>query len=145
MRDRPEIVNRISKRKAVVALIRDFGRPFTTEQLWEACRAMPNPISLATLYRILKKLRNEGVIKDICLPHGQQVSVYTDSAVVCVVECLNCGRYANCQALSTQFTSLIGQSEIDPAQAIILLRSPCCRGDECGTCENRAPRLRYMS
>lgn len=129
MRDHREI--RGPRRRAVVALIQNFGRPFTTEEMFKVCSGMPNPISRATLYRILRTLREEGALKDVFLPHGQQISIYTDSAAVCVVECSDCGLYANCPGISTSLASAIEQAELEPALTAIFLRSRCPKLRDC--------------
>ncbi len=131
MRDLPETKIRGSRKRAVVAAIRNFGRPFTTEQMFKICSDMPKPISRATLYRILRTLREEGTLKDVFLPHGQQVSIYTKSAIVCVVECADCGLYANCPGISGSLASAMEGTELEPTLTAIFLRSRCPRLTDC--------------
>jgi Fe2+ or Zn2+ uptake regulation protein len=126
-----EIKTRSPRRRAVIALIRDFGKPFTAKQLWEVCGDLPHPISRATLYRILRALRDKGIVKDIFLSYGEQVSIYANSSIVCVVECLSCGLYTSCPKLTASLATTIEQSEMDPSQTAIFLRSPCPRIDGC--------------
>lgn len=132
-----ELRVRGARRLAVVALIREFGRPFTTEQLWKVCSQMPNPISRATLYRLLRVLREEGLLKDIFLPHGQQVSIYTNAATVCVVECSGCGLYADCPELSSGLASAIERAKLKPSLTAIFLRGLC---PECSAGKRREMR-----
>ncbi|CAN5808968.1 hypothetical protein BH09VER1_BH09VER1_32790 [soil metagenome] len=112
-------------------MIQNFGQPFTTEQMFKACSRLPNPISRATLYRILRTLREEGALKDVFLPHGQQVSIYTDSTLICVMECSDCGVYANCPGLKDKLALAVAESAIEPALMAIFLRSPCPKKNGC--------------
>jgi Fe2+ or Zn2+ uptake regulation protein len=131
MPDHLEIKTLGPRRRAVIGLMREMGRPFTIAQLWKICSRMPNAISRATLYRLVRALRDEGTVKEIFLPHGQQILVYTDSPVICVVECLTCGLYADCPTLSAQLVPVIAQSEITPTQTVIFLRGPCQNINDC--------------
>jgi len=138
MRDLAVRKVRGSRKRAVVAAIRSFGRPFTTEQMFKICSDMPNPISRATLYRILRALRQEGTLKDVFLPHGQQVSIYTESAIVCVVECADCGLYANCPGISDSLALAMERTELEPTLTAVFLRSRCPRLTDCNKLTEQA-------
>jgi len=131
MNSEVETGRRASRRRKVVALIRELGRPFTAEQIWKICSAWPDRISRATLYRILRALRDKSILKFIVLPNGRQVAVCTEARTFCIVECLDCGNYIDCPKLQADLCDWVEHLQPSAHEAAVYLRSGCPHQPRC--------------
>jgi Fur family transcriptional regulator, ferric uptake regulator len=107
--------------------------PFTAEQLFELAQRFLPGVSRSTVYRTICILRDEGRIKEVCLPHGKRILAHTDADILCVVECEDCGRLTSIPTaqLNSQLTSVARAKHFAPIQSGIYIRGRC--QDWCGT------------
>lgn len=113
------------RKRAVIEAVEAIGRPFTSVQLWEFAGLFHDGISRATVYRILRKLRADGFIKDVILPHGLRVSIRTEAEAYCILECEDCGRFKMCLAVAKQIETAISDSDLLPLQSAVYIRGRC--------------------
>jgi len=113
------------RKRAVIEAVEAIGRPFTSVQLWEFAGLFHEGISQANVYRILRKLRADGFIKDVILPHGLRVSIRTESEAYCILECEDCGRFKMCLAVAKQIETAVSGSDLLPLQSAVYIRGRC--------------------
>jgi Fe2+ or Zn2+ uptake regulation protein len=124
-----------SRKKAVIDAVEQAEGPFTAQQLWRLSRKFRAGISRSTVYRMLRKLRAEGFIKDIILPHGLHVSIRTDAEAYCIAECEDCGRFRMCPELASTVAANAQEIPILPFQTAIYLRGRCREKLVSGRCQ----------
>lgn len=111
--------------RAVRLAIDALAGPFTAAQLFQRCREFHPGISRATVYRELRKLREEHYIRDIILPHGLHVSVRSDTDGCCIAECEDCGRFGLCAQFPLDRTLADVPIPVIPSHVAIYLKGPC--------------------
>lgn len=78
-------------------------------------------------------LRDEGWIKEICLPHGKRIFAHTETDVLCIMECEDCGRFTAFAAhgLSDQLAIAAHERHLSPVLTSVYVRGRC--EDRCAT------------
>jgi Fur family transcriptional regulator, ferric uptake regulator len=115
------------RKQAVVSAVKAVQGPFTAEQLFQLAQQFLPGISRSTVYRTICILRNEGSIREVCLPHGERLFSHTDADVLCVLECEECGRFISIPAagLSSQVASVARERHFSAVQSTIYVRGQC--------------------
>jgi Fe2+ or Zn2+ uptake regulation protein len=119
------------RKQAVVNAVKQVQNPFTAEQLFHMARRLVPGVSRATVYRTICILRDEGCIKEVCLPHGKRIFAHTNAGVLCVMEC--CGRFTTFPAaeLSSQLAIVARERHLSPVHTSVYVRGRC--QDWCAT------------
>lgn len=79
------------KRRMVVELVKQFGRPFTMDELIAETRRSCPEIGRSTVYRTILALEIEDRLSEVVTPAGRRVFVARSSPLVCLAECPQCG------------------------------------------------------
>ena len=126
------------RKQAVINAVKQVQSSFTAEELFHIARRLVPGISRATVYRTICILRDEGCVKQVCLPHGKRIFAHTDADVLCVMECEDCGRFTTFPAagLSGQLAMVARERHLSPVHTSVYVRGQC--QDWCAT--GRCPR-----
>ncbi|HEY5779810.1 MAG TPA: transcriptional repressor, partial [Terrimicrobiaceae bacterium] len=129
MNTRRQIARRRNTRRkqAVVSAVKAVQSPFTAEQLYRVAQRFLPGVSRSTVYRTICILRDEGSIREVCLPHGKRILAHTDANILCVMECEDCGRFLSIPTaeLSSQLSSVAHERNFSPVQSSIYVRGRC--------------------
>jgi Fe2+ or Zn2+ uptake regulation protein len=121
------------RKQAVINAVKQVQSPFTVEQLFHMAKRLVPGVSRATVYRTICILRDEGSVKEVCLPHGKRIFAHTDADVLCVMECEDCGRFTTFPdgELSAQLAIVARERHLSPMHASVYVRGRC--QDWCAT------------
>ena len=127
------------RKQAVINAVKQVQSPFTAEQLFHMAKRLVPGVSRATVYRTICILRDEGCIKEVCLPHGKRIFAHTDADVLCVMECEDCGRFTTFPAakLSSHLAIVARERHLSPAHASVYVRGRCQDWCATGRCRQK--------
>ena len=127
------------RKQAVINAVKQVHSPFTAEQLFRLARRLIPGVSRATVYRTIRILRDEGCVKEVCLPHGKRIFAHTDADVLGVMECEDCGRFTTFPAveLSGQLVIMARERHLSPVHTSVYVRGRCQDWRATGRCSQK--------
>jgi Fur family ferric uptake transcriptional regulator len=128
------------RKQAVLDVVKATSSPFTAEQLFQAVQQHLPGVSRSTVYRTICILREEGRLREVCLPHGKRILARTDADILCVVECEDCGRLASVPTTEFSFplANVAHAKNISLVQSSIYVRGRCQALHRTGGCPKRS-------